>query len=347
MSQPSSSSPSSTLPTIAIISLGSMGIGVAKLLLAHSYPVCTSLQGRSSATRARAEAINVKCHDTDAALIAASDIILSIVPPEHAHATAQRVADAFVAVARNREEGTWSKRLYFLELNAISPQRARDIAAVFSAANEKLKDKDDEIAIVCIDGGIIGGPPHLKDDGSWARPSLVLSGPAPLNSVTPGGDAFATLLNTSHISPEIGSASGLKMCFASMTKGLTAIAIQAFTTASRLGVQEELVQHLEKYSPKTGDLVKGGLVVMPPKAYRWVAEMEMIGETMRMDGGFERGEGGGGGLFQEVAGVYNLVAHGTELGEEKTESRKRGLSTEDVAVLVAEGLARKKRTAGV
>ena len=55
------------------------------------------------------------------------------------------------------------------------------------------------------------------------------------------------------------------------------------------------------------------------------------------------GEGGGGGLFQEVAGVYDFVANGTELGEEKTESRKRGLDTGDVALLVAEGLDRKKK----
>lgn len=334
----------SPLPTIAIISLGSMGIGVAKLLLAHHYPVFTSLQDRSSATRTRAEATNVKCYDTDAALVAASDVVLSIVPPEHAHATAKRVADAAKGTSRTRP-------LIFMELNAISPQRARDIAALFTttttgaSGNEQAKLEDKQPAIICIDGGIIGGPPRLKDDGSWYSPSLILSGPS-LSSSTPSGDGLATLLNTTHISRDIGSASGLKMCFASMTKGLTAIAIQAFTTASRLGVEKELVRHLERYSPKTGDLVKGGLVGMPPKAYRWVAEMEMIGETFGEDGGFESGEGvgrSGGGLFKEVAGVYDFVANGTKLGEEKTESRKRGLDTGDVAKLVAEGLDRKKQ----
>jgi len=288
MSNDEGPSTSHPLPTIAIISLGSMGIGIAKLLLAHEYRVSTSLQDRGPATRARAEGLNIKCHDTDFALVAASDIVLSIVPPEHAHATAKRVADAVGALTK--EGDSRRKPLIFVELNAISPQRARDIAAIFTAANEQAKgegeNENGEQAIICIDGGIIGGPPRLKDDGSWYRPSLVLSGPSSLSTCTsiPNGEALAALLNTSHISETIGSASGLKMCFASMTKGLTAIAIQAFTTASRLGVEKELVQHLEKYSPKTGELVKGGLVGMPPKAYRWVAEMEMIGETMRVDG---------------------------------------------------------------
>ena len=56
-------------------------------------------------------------------------------------------------------------------------------------------------------------------------------------------------LNIKHVSPEIGTASGLKMCFASMTKGLTAIAAQSFTTFRRLGVLPEVQEHLAEYSP--------------------------------------------------------------------------------------------------
>ena len=78
MSNDEAPSTSHPLPTIAIISLGSMGIGIAKLLLAHDYQVCTSLQDRSPATRARAEGLNMKCYDTDSALVAASDIVLSL-----------------------------------------------------------------------------------------------------------------------------------------------------------------------------------------------------------------------------------------------------------------------------
>ena len=60
------------------------------------------------------------------------------------------------------------------------------------------------------------------------------------------------------------------MCFASTTKGLTAIAIQSFTTANTLGVLDQLQLHLKEYSPKTGELAAKGLMGMPPKAYRYV-----------------------------------------------------------------------------
>ena len=101
------------------------------------------------------------------------------------------------------------------------------------------------------------------------------------------GHHLAKILNLKHIADTIGPASGLKMCFASTTKGLTAIAIQSFTTAHTLGVLDELQAHLKDYSPKTGELAAKGLVSMPPKAYRWVDEMKEIAETFHTEGGFD------------------------------------------------------------
>jgi hypothetical protein len=58
-----------------------------------------------------------------------------------------------------------------------------------------------------------------------------------------------------HISDNVGVASGLKCCFASTTKGFTALCIQAFTTASNLGVLDLLKQEMGDRIPgllKTG-----------------------------------------------------------------------------------------------
>lgn len=128
------------------------------------------------------------------------------------------------------------------------------------------------------------------------------------------------------------------MCFASLTKGLTALSIQSFTTAHRLGVLPELKSHLSQYSPKTLELAERGVVGMPPKAYRWVREMEEIAATHEVDGGFEGEEN----VFRAIARVYDLVAHGTDLGDEVTESRERGKSGEDVALLMSEGIDKRK-----
>ena len=81
---------------------------------------------------------------------------------------------------------------------------------------------------------------------------------------------------------------------------------------------------------------------MAPKAYRWVREMEEIGFTHADEGGFVGGEEGQG-IFGSVAEVYRSVADDTLLGEEKTENRKRGLTLEDVATVMGEGLEAKKK----
>jgi hypothetical protein len=81
---------------------------------------------------------------------------------------------------------------------------------------------------------------------------------------------------------------------------------------------------------------------MPPKAYRWVREMDEIAITHADDGGFEGGEEGEG-IFGQIAKVYKSVAEDTVLGEEKTERRERGKTLEDVSVAMGEGLLAKKR----
>lgn len=76
---------------------------------------------------------------------------------------------------------------------------------------------------------------------------------------------------------------------------------------------------------------------MPPKAYRWVREMEEIAATYAEEGGFERA------LFEGVAGVYRFVAEDTVLGAEKMGVRKRGRTVEDVAAAMGEGLEAKRK----
>lgn len=244
-------------------------------------------------------------------------------------ATAKRI----FAAASTSSFQKRSTPLYYLDLNAVSPRSAREMETLFQAVSTKIR---------LVDGGIIGGPPRSKDpsdsSAEWSVPSMPLSGPHPLAEAQPGGKELAALLNTEHISNDIGAASGLKMCFASLTKGFTSLAIQSFTTAHRLGVLPELKQNLSKFSPKSLELAEKGVTGMPPKAYRWVREMQEIGATFAEDGGFESDEN----IFASVANVYDLVAHETELGQETTEVRNRGKTAEDVAMCMSEGIEKRK-----
>lgn len=73
--------------------------------------------------------------------------------------------------------------------------------------------------------------------------------------------------------------------------------------------------------------------------------MEEIGITHADEGGFvgAPSKSGSSSVFNEIAQVYRSVADDTVLGEEKTERRKRGLTVEDVATAIGEGLRNKRR----
>jgi putative dehydrogenase len=75
----------------------------------------------------------------------------------------------------------------------------------------------------------------------------------------------------------IGMASALKMSYAGISKGFTAIGEMMFTSAERAGVHEYLIRELEESQPAVYEFLKRQLPKMPPKAYRWVAEMREIG----------------------------------------------------------------------
>ncbi|OBT93393.1 hypothetical protein VE01_08735 [Pseudogymnoascus verrucosus] len=320
---------SSTLATVGVLSIGEMGLGVAKLLIAHNYRVVTNITGRSKYTQERAEEGKIETLSTDEDVVREADYILSIVPPRDALATAQRVADVL-----QFHKGIRSTPLYYLDLNAVSPRSARTILNLF---------RDPNVAIP-VDGGIFGGPPSLKDaptDGSgnssWYKPKIPTSGPYKVAESPKSGQHLAETLNIRHISDDIGQASGLKMCFASTMKGFSGILTQSFTTAQQLGVLDELKTLLGEISPATLHAAENSVPRVPPKAYRWVAEMEEIAATFSEEAGFEKD------LFLGVAGVYKTMSNDTVLGQEKTGYRKRGRTVEDVASAMNEGLQAKKK----
>jgi len=262
-------------------------------------------------------------------------VILSVVPPQDALATAQRIVSAITTLSSPR-----TKPLYFADMNAVSPSSVKAIAALFDSLPAGT--------VNFIDGSILGGPPAplsttaaaTADDGSsWKRPLLPTSGEHTLGSVSAH---LAAVLNTKHISPDIGAASGLKMCFASISKGFAAIAVQAVVTAKRLGVLDELKSALGEIATANLERVEKSVVGMAPKAYRWVREMEEISAT---HAGEEEGDDmfAPEYIFRGAANVFRIVAEDTVLGKEKVGKRVRGTTADEVAEAVVEGLREKRR----
>ncbi|KAH8723124.1 6-phosphogluconate dehydrogenase [Phaeosphaeriaceae sp. PMI808] len=293
------------MSTIAIKSIGQMGLGMANLLIAHNYRVITNVSGRSQATQSRAASAGIELVSTDAALYEAADYILSIVPPRDAVATAQGI-----------EAVSSEKKIFYLDLNAISPNTARSIGASF-AANAP--------SVTLVDGGIIGGPP-AQNGIEWTKPGLPLSGPFKLPD-----EKLAEILNVRYVGSDVGMASGLKCCFAALSKGFTALALQSFTTAQKLGVYDDLQDYLNGYNAAAGNKARKSVVGCTTKAYRWVEEMNQIGECFSSEGGWKEQAT----VFREIANVFQGLADVVE--QEGTD--KMG-NTEGVVSVLGKGLAR-------
>src|ERR1700722_3818363 len=139
-------------PIVAVIAPGMMGSAVGARLVENGIEVRTSLTGRSDATVARAKAAGMVGASDEQ--IAASDIILSILPPGDALGLAERLAPALRAAA---------KQPIFVDCNALDPATVVRIARV-----------GQETGASFVDGGIVGGPPKAGYNG----PKIYLSGEA-------------------------------------------------------------------------------------------------------------------------------------------------------------------------
>lgn len=298
--------------TVAVLSIGQMGLGVATLLLAHNFRVITNVSDRSAATQERARIAGVEQLDSDIELVAQADYVLSIVPPKDAPATARRIITALKSqnVRHNKQEPLW-----FLDLNAGSPDGVTELFSLFAHEAPTVK---------FIDGGIIGAPPRTKDDGTWFRPGIPLSGPHSLASAPIAGDILAETLNSRFLGERIGSASGLKACFAALSKGFTALAIQSYTTANALDVLPDLRFYLDQYTPAARERAERGIPECTGKAYRWIEEMHQIGQTFSVQGGF----GESARVFREIAGVYQGLADLVQTGDGKELADAEGVALE-------------------
>jgi 3-hydroxyisobutyrate dehydrogenase-like beta-hydroxyacid dehydrogenase len=257
--------------TIAILGAGAMGSAVGRRLVSHGAVVPTSLDGRSAATLRRAEAAGMVA--ATAAQIAEADLILSIVPPAEALGTALRLAP-FLA-ARH-------KTPVFIDCNAVSPATMHEVAEAFAGSGAAV-----------LDGCIIGAPPV---DGGRG-PSFYVSGDAAHRCAVLADYG----LDLRRIEGPVGAASALKMSYAGITKGLTALGAAMLLAARRNGCAEALRSELAESQPQLLARFEKALPDMVPKAYRWVAEMHEIAAFMGPDDP-------AAGIYAAAAGLYARIA---------------------------------------
>jgi L-threonate 2-dehydrogenase len=240
------------MTAIAIIAQGMMGSGVGRRLSENGAEVRTLLSGRSSASAARARAAGMEAAVDEHALLSGADFFLSILPPGEAEPLAQRLAPTLKGLGR---------KPVYLDCNAVSPQSAIRIGEIIAPTGAHF-----------VDAGIIGGPPRPGYKG----PSIYASGEY-VREALPLRDWGIELRA---VDGPIGAASALKMSYAGITKGTTAIASAMLLGAARFGCAEALVAELSDSQPQMLARMRSGIPRMYDKAYRWVAEMDEISDFL-------------------------------------------------------------------
>jgi len=102
----------------------------------------------------------------------------------------------------------------------------------------------------------------------------------------------------------IGSASALKMAYAGISKGLTAVASSMILAATRDGVAGQLQRELAASEPLLLASLARRIPDMLPKAYRWVEEMEQIRQFAAADPAAAEIYAGAGKLYERIAAVF-------------------------------------------
>jgi 3-hydroxyisobutyrate dehydrogenase-like beta-hydroxyacid dehydrogenase len=287
--------------TVGIISPGDMGSAIGERLAQNGVRVIVALDARSERTKALAASAGLEDVGSVERMVTEASHILSVMVPSEAVGAAERVAQAL--------QSTGASPVY-ADLNAISPASTKRVGEIVEEAGARF-----------VDGGIVGGPPR----GS-VNPRIYASGPH--------AEELAVLnehgLTIPVVGDKVGQASGLKMCYAAMTKGLQALGTELLVTARLLGLDEHLRAEMESSQPVLRQWLSKGMLGMPPKAHRWVGEMEEIAATFEQVGLTPR-------MLLGAADMYRWIAT-TEPGHETPESRDKNRDLDGLVAALAESL---------
>ena len=278
--------------TVAILSPGDMGSGVGFALGQNDIDVITCLRGRSNRTRQLAADAHFRDIPTLGLLVEQADLILSILVPDQAVTVALQVAAAM------RSSG---KHALYADCNAVSPQTTRKIESIITEAGGQY-----------VDGGIIGGsptrgtPPRFYVSGEHTDVVSELDGKG---------------ITVKPIGEEVGRASGIKMCYAALTKGTSTLQAALLSAAESMNLTDELIAEFEFSQPAALKQMSNGISRLPPNAHRWIGEMLEIASTFDHLGVTPS-------FHQGAAEMYRLLSR-TPYASETPENADKSRSTRD------------------
>ena len=254
--------------------MGDMGLSVGIALLDSGLKVLTNIDGRSKKTINNVNSTDIKTV-TKTDLVNESDIILSIIPPESSVQVANQLSKLSQLI---------SKPVTYVECNAISPNTTKFIEKSFMTKSFKNSKY--------IDGSIIGTAPNVS-----YKPNLYISGKFANEIESLKSNAF----NIINLGENLESASSIKMCYASLTKGTNALWVSLLLLSEKLSIFDELIAELNYSQKESLTKMKNQIPKLPAKSGRWIAEMREIASTYKSQSLHS-------GSFDNSSYIYNLLS---------------------------------------
>ena len=232
------------MASILLLHPGEMGSSIGAALRASEHTVYWVEENRSNETKSRAYADSLSPMCSLEEGLGVVDMVFSICPPEAALDLALQVHDLDYGGL-------------FIDANAIAPSTAQKISALFE---ERY-----------VDGGIIGPPARRV-----GNTRMYLSGVHGQEVVR----LFeGTLVNALYVDNSPTSASALKMCYASYTKGTSALLLALRALAEHHGIADALVAEWAVSQPELESRSSYAAPRTSRKGWRFVGEMLEISKT--------------------------------------------------------------------
>jgi 3-hydroxyisobutyrate dehydrogenase-like beta-hydroxyacid dehydrogenase len=230
---------------IAVFHPGAMGSKLAGQLVAAGHEVHWVPEGRSAASRARADEAGLIGTSFDEAIRIADAVLCSCAPQG--------------AVDIAKKVGSAGFRGLYVEANPLSPTSLREAQSAVPDAT-------------FVDAGVVGPPPT----GGPSPTHLMLSGSAADRAA---GLWAGTAVTPMVVGSEPGAASAAKASYALYNKGKAALAVLAFQLAEKHGVTDALTA--QQVRADAGSLKDPGLPEqLRSVAWRWGPEFDELAETL-------------------------------------------------------------------
>ena len=235
---------------IGLLHPGEMGASCGSQLRKAGHDVVWASDGRGPGTQRRALDAGLRDVGTVGGMVAEAEAIVSVCPPAAALDVASQAA-GFTGL--------------FVDANAIAPATIREVAESLTPGGASV-----------VDGGIIGPPPDQP-----GRTRLYLSGPraAEVAAWWDGTNVGAGVVGDS-----LGAASALKAAYATWTKATSAMVLAIRAVAASEGVDDALMAEWARSQPGMDARSAQALRSAETKGWRWVGEMEEIGDLFAASG---------------------------------------------------------------